>query len=319
MKKLIVWAIVLVGGGYLGAKMYLHYRVSSDLDKMLTLLSPFAKVDYSGISSTMDGTLSVDDIEAKVHGYRDPIRVQSLSLITPSFLQLMKLGDLPSSMAANEIPESLAIGITGLNISADAAFIDQIRAAQREALKGDAEMDAAAECTGKYGYTSDSLKRLGYTELVMDLQMGYRKAGQNMVVDVRTDIHDMYDMIFEFTLDGAASPQSMAMGTYRPRLVDARLEYVDQSLEERTTRLCERAGLSPEEIVAAKLDAFMAFGANSGMEFDEQIVEPYKEFLQGKSRFILTAKPHEPVNISQIDLYKPSDVPALLNLTAAAQ
>ncbi len=319
MKKLIVWAIVLVGGGYLGAKMYLHYRVSSDLDKMLTLLSPFAKVDYSGISSTMDDTLSVDDIEAKVHGYRDPIRVQSLSLITPSFLQLMKLGDLPSSMAANEIPESLAIGITGLNISADAAFIDQIRAAQREALKGDAEMDAAAECTGKYGYTSDSLKRLGYTELVMDLQMGYRKAGQNMVVDVRTDIHDMYDMIFEFTLDGAASPQSMAMGTYRPRLVDARLEYVDQSLEERTTRLCERAGLSPEEIVAAKLDAFMAFGANSGMEFDEQIVEPYKEFLQGKSRFILTAKPHEPVNISQIDLYKPSDVPALLNLTAAAQ
>jgi len=319
MKKLIVWAIVLVGGGYFGAKMYLHYRVSSDLDKMLTLMSPFAKVDYSGISSTMDGTLSIDNIEAKVHGYRDPIRLESLSLITPNFLHLMNLGDIGSNMAANEIPESLAIGMTGLSISADAAFIDELRAAQRKAIKGKVEIDAAAECTGKYGYSSESLKRLGYTNLVMDLQMGYRKDGQNMVVDVRTDIHDMYDMIFEFTLDGAASPRSMAMGAYRPRLADARLEYVDQSLEERTTRLCERAGLSKEEIIAAKLDAFMAFGENSGMEFDEQIVEPYKDYLNGKSRFILTAKPHEPINISQIDLYKPSDVPALLNLTAAAQ
>ena len=319
MKKLIVWAIVLLGGGYLGSKMYLHYRVSSDLDEMLTLISPFAKVDYAGISSTMNGTLSIDRVDALIHGYRDPIRIDKLSLITPNFLHLIRLGDMGSSMAANDIPKSLAIGVTGFRISADAEFIDQLHAAQRARLVGDGEVDVAAECTGKYGYSSDTLQQLGYQELVVDLQMGYRKAGRNVVVDVRTDIHDMYDLIFEFTLDGAASPQAMAMGTYRPKLVDARLEYVDRSLEERSTRLCERAGLSADEIVAAKLDAFLAFGEKSGMEFDEQIVAPYREFLNGKSRYILTARPHEPVNISQIDLYKPSDVPALLNLTAAAQ
>ena len=49
MKKLIVWAIILGGGGYFGAKWYLHYRVSSDLDDMLLMVSPFAKVDYRGV------------------------------------------------------------------------------------------------------------------------------------------------------------------------------------------------------------------------------------------------------------------------------
>ncbi len=44
-------------------------------------------------------------------------------------------------------------------------------------------------------------------------------------------------------------------------------------------------------------------------------MEPYKEFLAGNSTFILTAKPSKPVSLTQIDLYNPADVPALLNLS----
>ena len=49
------------------------------------------------------------------------------------------------------------------------------------------------------------------------------------------------------------------------------------------------------------------------------MLDPYKEFLKGKSTLVVTAKPNEPIAFSQIDLYKPSDVPALLNLAAAAR
>ncbi|MEM9209023.1 MAG: hypothetical protein AAGA61_07245, partial [Pseudomonadota bacterium] len=105
---------------------------------------------------------------------------------------------------------------------------------------------------------------------------------------------------------------------FRPRLVDARLEYIDDSLDERTSRLCSARGLSEDEIVTAKLETFNTFGERNGIVFDEQIVEPYMEFLNGKSSFVLSANPIEPVNLSQIDLYKASDVPALLNITAVA-
>lgn len=45
-------------------------------------------------------------------------------------------------------------------------------------------------------------------------------------------------------------------------------------------------------------------------------MEPYERFLAGGSRFVLTAKPSKPIALTQIDLYKPEDVPALLNLSA---
>ena len=69
-------------------------------------------------------------------------------------------------------------------------------------------------------------------------------------------------------------------------------------------------------MIAAELDAFKAAGMQNGVAFDEYVLGPYEEFLNGGSKFVLTAKPTEPIALSHIDLYKPSDVPALLNLSA---
>jgi hypothetical protein len=76
--------------------------------------------------------------------------------------------------------------------------------------------------------------------------------------------------------------------------------------------------LTDEEIVAAQMDKLQYIGEVYGIEFDEYVIEPYTEFVKGKSTLIVTAKPTEPVSLSQISLYKPSDVPALLDLSAEA-
>jgi len=49
-----------------------------------------------------------------------------------------------------------------------------------------------------------------------------------------------------------------------------------------------------------------------------KFTDPYMEYIGGKSTLTITARPNEPVAISQIKLYKPSDVPALLRLEATA-
>ena len=54
------------------------------------------------------------------------------------------------------------------------------------------------------------------------------------------------------------------------------------------------------------------------MELDELIIQPYTDFLLGKQRFTLTSQPPRPVDLTRLSLYKPSDVPNLLNLTAEA-
>lgn len=317
MKKLIVWGAILGSALYFGTKFYLHYRVSSNLDNALLMLSPFAQVSYSGVSSTMGGTLSVDDLVVQVNGYRDPVRADKLSLVTPGFWHLLALSDIGPQSLSKEMPESLGFAIVGFQSDVDSDLMRTLYRLGKTEKSGGEPVTAAETCTGRFGFSPDDLEDLGYTSLEADLHFGYRKDGADIVVDARSSIVDMYEMNLEMTLDGAMSPQAVAMGTYRPKLIDARLEYVDQSLDRRTTKLCERAGLSAEEVLAAKLEAFLSIGEDQGIVFDEQIVKPYREFLGGKSTFVLEAQPHEPVTMSQIGLYKPSDVPALLNLTAS--
>jgi len=149
--------------------------------------------------------------------------------------------------------------------------------------------------------------------------MAYRQENGKLLVDMWADLEDMYATKIDLTLDGPMPPQSLASGTYRPRMVDGRFEYKDYSLIERAWSLCRRQGLSEDEVMAAEMETFQAAGMQNGIVFDQYVMIPYQKFLSGGSKFILTAEPNEPISLSQIDLYRPADVPALLNLSAEVQ
>ncbi len=321
MKNLVV-AVILVGVlGYFGAKFYLHHEVSSNLDKALAMMQPFADIQYEGVSSTMTGKLSIDGISARFGSFRDRLEIDSVSLITPGFWHLLNLGDMREQMAGSDasIPDSLGFAITGLRADVADDFMKALSNATREAAPEVVENDIAATCVGQNGFSMATLKSLGYNDIVMNVSMGYRKENGKLLVDMWAVLEDMYAMKIDLTLDGTMTPQSLASGTYQPRMVDGRIEYEDHSLNERTRSLCRRQGVTEDEVVAAEMDAFRAAGVQSGIVFDEYVMIPYQKFLSGGSKFILTAEPNKPISLSQIHLYKPADVPALLNLSAEAQ
>ncbi len=315
MKNLIVLALVVGVFGYFGAKFYLHHSVSSSLDDALLMASPYVDIQYTGVSSTMSGELSIDGIKVRMSGFDDPLYIDKLSIITPGFFYLLKLNDLGQSGPDFEIPDTFGFSAHGMRASTSADYIRKIYdmgMAQTDA--SDLE-DAAAVCAGKYGFSPETLRELGYNNLVVSMRIAYRQDAKNLFVDVTAEVEDMYGIDMTVKLADRLTPETLMRGNYRPRLSEGRLEYVDHSLNSRTAKLCAQEGLSDSEIQLAQLDAFSASGLENGIEFDEYVVEPYKEFLSGKSTFIITAKPNEPINLSQIDMYKPSDVPALLNLS----
>ena len=126
-------------------------------------------------------------------------------------------------------------------------------------------------------------------------------------------------MSADINLAGNMMTELMKGPAYRPKLGSMRVEFTDRSLNSRVVEYCGALGLSPLETLRAQVDSFKYIGSNNGIEFDQYMLDPYKEFLKGKSTLVVTAKPNEPIAFSQIDLYKPSDVPALLNLAAAAR
>ncbi|MGB5337134.1 MAG: hypothetical protein WBN07_16060 [Woeseiaceae bacterium] len=320
MRNLIIAAIILASLAYGGSKLLLHNKVENAVDQAVLAVSPFVNVKYDGVSSTMGGQLTMDGIDARITNFNDPITIDRIGIDTPSYFSLLNLADISENVGSPDdvVPEYFGLIAEGVRIGVGA---DYFRNMHSELSKVVNEPDAdkpAALCTGKYGFSPETLEALGYSEQVISFAAYFRRDPSSYSVSVTSSVEDMWSMSAEFTLAGNMIAELSQGPRARPKLSAMRIEYVDQSLNQRVGDYCGRLGLSSEEIMAAQLDKLTQIGKSMGIEFDEYVVDPYTEFVGGKSRLVITAKPAEPVSVSQISLYKPSDVPALLDLSAEA-
>jgi len=320
MKNLIIWAVILGAAGYGGSKLLLHHKVGEGVDQAVMAVSPFVNIEYDGVSSTMSGELTIDGIEARIDGFNDPIYIDRLGIDTPSYFSLLSLADIRQDLQSPDdvIPEYFGLLIEGIHmrISSDyfkkayAATVDEISA---EALKVD-----AARCTGKYGFSPDTLSNLGFTDQVVSMTAHFRRGDGEFSVEMTSSVEDMWAIEANLSLAGDMVSEMAKGPRFRPRMKNMRIAYEDQSLNARVEKFCGQLGLTREEIQAAQLEKLRYMGEVYGIEFDEYVIDPFIEFLGGKSTLVVTARPSEPISLSQISLYKPSDVPALLDLSAEA-
>lgn len=314
MRTLLVLVAVAAVGGVLGSKYYIQYKAAQDLDALLVQASPIVELRYESVVATLSGELRVEGVTVRVPQFDDALVVDAVSVVTPGFLFLLGFD---SRDRQAQFPERLGIRLDGLRASLDADYmsvLDDLREAQIGAL----ELTPADVCAGTYGFTAASLRELGYHELDVDLDVEFRRDRERLVVDIGARTESMYDFALSLTLGSIAEPMALMRGQ-RPQLVAGRLDYVDRSLNARVLRRCADEQVSAEEVLAAQLRELQTLARSSGMELDELIIEPYRDFLLGKQRFTLISQPPRPVDLTRISLYKPSDVPNLLNLTAEAR
>ncbi len=320
MKNFIIWAILLGAVGYGGSKLYLHNEVSDAMDMVVLSMAPWAKLEYDGVRSTLTGELTVENVRLQVNGYSDTLIIDRMGIDTPSFLSLIDLSDLKSK-GPQAMPEYIAFIIEGMRVPVDADYFDDFykMTQQMRAATVGSESTVATECTGMYGFSPATLSALGYRDQVMSMTMALRDEDTQYSIEMDVSMEDMWDMDVDVAFDGNMMAELVRGMAYQPRLRDMHMVFTDRSLNERVSRHCQQQGLSEVDTLKAQIDSFKYIGRANGIEFDQYMIDPYKEFLLGKSQLVVTARPNNPIAFSQIDLYKASDVPALLNLAAVAR
>ena len=318
MGKAFIGFLCSAVAGYFAIKWQMHSDVEYAVDMATLGLSPYAVVQYDGVSSTMTGELTIDGIRARVKGFQDEIFIERLGIDTPSFWHLMKLGDVDTYMedGTPSLPEYFGVIVEGIRVPTDADYLRRIYTETIEELGVSDDQEPAQLCTGKYGYSPRALQAMGYPDLNLSFTAGFRQLGSRFAMEAHSSAADMFEMDINFVFAGDMMTE-FAKGTrYKPKMAEMQIEYTDRSLNGRMARYCASLGLTEEQVQTAMIESFRFFGTQQGIEFDEYVMEPYADFLDGKQTFIVTASPREPVTISQIGLYKPSDVPALLELSA---
>jgi hypothetical protein len=321
MKNLIILAVLLGGVAYGGAKFYLHHKVESGLDSAVIMMSPYAELTYEGVSSTMSGKLTVNGLRVHIEGFNDEIYVDHFGIDTPSFLTLLELGDIAASMrpSGSEFPEHIGFIVEGMRVPANADYYQTFYDLGINMLGSPSDIsEPGVRCVGKYGHSPAALADLGYDEQLMSFAMYLRKSGSSESMKMTASIDEMWDAELDLTLAHGTQAALTINPMASRKLSELKLVLTDRSINERVSKYCEQLGLSPEETLQARLDALHFLGESNGIVFDEYVIDPYKEYLAGKTNLVVTAEPWNPVNLTQIGLYKPSDVSALLNLTATA-
>lgn len=320
MKNFIIFAVLLGIVGYGGSKLLLHHKVGQGVDDAVLAVSPFVSIEYDGVSSTMTGELTIDGITAYIAGFNDPMHIDRFGIDTPSYFSLLDLAEVSENIQSPDevIPESFGFIIEGVRMRVNSDYFKRAYAASVSDVSQEAQAEDAARCTGKYGFSPETLTRLGYDEQVVSVTAHFHRGDGKFTVEATSLVEDMWNITASITLDGDMVGELSKGPRFRPRMKDMRIEFEDLSLNERVGNYCGRLGLSDEQIVAAQLDKLQYMGEVYGIEFDEYVIDPYVEFVKGKSTLVVTARPREPISLTQISLYKPSDVPALLDLSAEA-
>lgn len=312
LRNLVVVAVLAVGV-YFGAKFYVQYKVARDLDTVLAQARPFVDVSYTNVVATMGGELRVEGVTARLAQFEDDLKIDSVNVLTPGFFFLLGFDNRERNF---EFPGELGFELKGLRARVDADFMKEIENLSEPQL-ATRKLTAADRCASTYGMTPAALKRLGYYEMNVDFRTVFRREGDHFTIDVGAHVADMYDFDVTLTLGGIADPTALARGA-RPLLVNARMDYVDRSLNGRILAYCAEQQVSADEVIAAQILELETVARSSGMELDAMLIGPYTEFLRGKQRLTVTSRPSRPIDLTQIGLYKPSDVPNLLNLMAEA-
>lgn len=318
MRLILIGAVILVGLGYAGAKGYLHYKATQGIETAVLMMSPHVDLKYGGISSTISGELTLDKVSMKLAGYRDEIVIGRLGIKTPNFLALLNLSDMFSGPSQGKAPEYFGLIVEEIQTPADADYYQDFYKTSIAAIAPSDLGQRGVQCVGKYGYSPKTLKSLGYSNLTTSVSMIFRQVDNNYITEMGVAIVDMIDLDMTISMAGDLM-SGLAQGpAYRPKLRELNMKITDRSLNKRVEKYCTKLGLTPEQILNAHLNALQYMGKTQGIVFDEYVIDPYKQYLAGKPTLTVTAKPREPLDLARISRYKPSDVPALLNLEAAA-
>ena len=148
MRNILISLIILAAVAYFGSKWHLHNKVSEGIDTAVTMMSPYAKVEYEGVASTLTGELTIEGVRIRLSDFNDDLYIDRLGIDTPSFLSLLELGDV-ARMQSDGPPESIGFIIEGLRMPAGADYYRELYAFALEARGITDADDVAAECTGK--------------------------------------------------------------------------------------------------------------------------------------------------------------------------
>lgn len=317
--KSVVISIVVVGlAGYGALKLYAFYRAKKNFQQILYCAGmphvplnapPRSRVfDYDHISASLFGPVGIKGIKY----YPSPGEEVDIGELRLAY-------DYDGDLKTCPTPKHIKLSIDGLSMNV--SLLDKL-AKQQAAYRAQHGLDADAvpDLVSQLGlanlYTQAThLRQLGYRHLNMNVSFDLRfdKAKKAASFDLAGNIDKLGKFNFAITLaDMAKNINSAVLGV---KLQQAELEYFDDSYVPRLFKMFAAENKQDVATYRKQLIAGLDTDLSSRqIKLGQDSINNLKAFLAHPKHLIVTMYPYEPVGLKSIKLYKPGDVPMLLNV-----
>lgn len=271
MKRLLLLLLIIVVGGYGAAHWHVTSTVKSQLDQAAVMAEGVGRLTYGQIWVIPTGEIRVHNLAFSAHGQGGDVRIERASLETANLLELVQLGQ---TLSNDEIPQRLALRLSGIELDLDSMRPLVDNNAQQHML--------AAGCGDERTYFNfTDLDTMGYRQTRSDMTLEYRLTPErdNLQVEGEFTTESMYRMStrLEVALADAQGPAALMGAT----LNQVQIRVDDLGYVPEVMSFCAReTGLDIDTYKTRHVNAWEQLWQEQGVVLADNVVEAYATYIE---------------------------------------
>ncbi|WP_394170783.1 hypothetical protein [Saccharospirillum alexandrii] len=271
MKRILLLLLIIVVGGYGAAHWHVTRTVQSQLDEAALMAEGVGRLTYGQIWVIPTGEIRVHNLAFSAHGQGGDVRIERASLETANLLELVQLGQ---TLSNDEIPQRLALRLSGIELDLDSMRPLVDNNAQQHML--------AAGCGDERTYFNfTDLDTMGYRQTRSDMTLEYRLTPErdNLQVEGEFTTESMYRMStrLEVALADAQGPAALMGAT----LNQVQIRVDDLGYVPEVMSFCAReTGLDVDTYKTRHVNAWEQLWQEQGVVLADNVVEAYAAYIE---------------------------------------
>ena len=287
MKRVLLVLLVAAVAGV----FFANYRITSEVEEGLEIskmqLSLFGQFDWSDVSVSPLGALSITDLRFAPHGTPEEYRIEEVRFETAHLFELYRIA---FALDQRKIPEEMHVKVNGFEMDLDSSLFRSM-----EADAGSSTLVSkliTAGCGDRDYFGIDDYTDMGYGVWVADMNIGYRMShsGTRMNLDFDMASRGMARLVTDLAVDLDPTAALNAETINDARVSRVKVAITDTGLNERRNDFCAgEAGVARGAYPEHHQEAWMQVWNQEGLEPSETLVEAYQRFTSGKSDTLILA------------------------------
>jgi hypothetical protein len=191
--KVLVGVVLVPALIYGALKGVMYYNAKQTVDDIVAAASSYANVSYAGISTELRGAVSVSGIRVQPLGTDDSVTIGQVRIASDDPLMFLRGASWQPGEQAP--PDSLSFMVQGIELPLSSELL-------ATTADGGAASGSAGACEQGLRIEPQLLKKVGFSELAMDLDGYYRldEAQRTIELGMNLDLRDIESMQFSATL-----------------------------------------------------------------------------------------------------------------------